>query len=582
VEEEEEPIQTKGEESGTPSLSSAAELSILSLKGAGSPLPSSERSFFEPRFGRDFSRVRLHADGQADSMAKSIQARAFTVGRDIFFGQGEYRSGSSEGRDLLAHELTHVVQQASSLRRVQRFVSCGTYCPSRESGEAHRARRAGLRISPLPAPDVGILISGFDINSHDVSSLPTAPGFATFWGSLVTGSNSYEILGFTDCQGGEGRNTFLRWMRAMNVNNALPSAARTNITRFAAASLTDCIASNATEAGRLQNRSVAVRLVTTRITFPETLVTATPCPPTRTSGAASLDEYTAYILCAETTTGYGPRNMLAMLRQMYYGKPWSATSTTNRWDNVIPCSPNLGNPQSRLGTNLYNALHNSAVVSGVDVGHVFTGLEAMTCPQTSVPFFLGLAAVRVPSEEFATFTGDLGAAAAAHVACNELGAAAATEESCGFLAAPQRLAFYFNEHAPPADLEGDIDPFVIRAGELGIPCTGSLGRSLTIARPISDVFHEYYSAPSSALGSARPNRYRCVLNALGAAISGNRVTNRTVIAPPLEGRVYEFAMAFYHSIRGMLTLPGPRASMGIRINARRVVDWFLTYLESRL
>lgn len=79
----------------------------------GQALPQSERSFFEPRFVRDFSRVRLHTDDAAARAAEGVQARAFTVGQDVVFGRNEYAPGTAEGRRLIAHELTHVVQQSS-------------------------------------------------------------------------------------------------------------------------------------------------------------------------------------------------------------------------------------------------------------------------------------------------------------------------------------------------------------------------------------------------------------------------------------------------------------------------------------
>jgi hypothetical protein len=88
-----------------------------SLRGGGRPLPSSLRSFFESRFARDFSGVRVHTDGAAASAARSIDARAFTIGRDVVLGAGEYRPDSAAGRHLLAHELTHVVQQGGAQSR---------------------------------------------------------------------------------------------------------------------------------------------------------------------------------------------------------------------------------------------------------------------------------------------------------------------------------------------------------------------------------------------------------------------------------------------------------------------------------
>jgi hypothetical protein len=84
------------------------------LRGPGRPLDASVRGFFEPRFGADFSRVRVHTDAQAAESASAVQARAFTVGQDIVFGANQYAPGSHGGRELLAHELAHTVQQSRS------------------------------------------------------------------------------------------------------------------------------------------------------------------------------------------------------------------------------------------------------------------------------------------------------------------------------------------------------------------------------------------------------------------------------------------------------------------------------------
>ena len=77
-------------------------------------MDSGAREQMEPTFGADFSGVRVHADTEADTLNRAVSARAFTTGQDIFFREGEYNPGSSSGRELLAHELTHVVQQNSN------------------------------------------------------------------------------------------------------------------------------------------------------------------------------------------------------------------------------------------------------------------------------------------------------------------------------------------------------------------------------------------------------------------------------------------------------------------------------------
>lgn len=91
--------------------------------GSGQPLDAPTRAFMEARFGRGFGQVRVHTDHRAAESAQAVQARAYTLGRNIAFAEGEYRPHAAEGRRLLAHELTHVVHQTGgppSVPRVQR------------------------------------------------------------------------------------------------------------------------------------------------------------------------------------------------------------------------------------------------------------------------------------------------------------------------------------------------------------------------------------------------------------------------------------------------------------------------------
>ncbi len=91
--------------------SADVERRLASLKGSGSPLPEETRADMESRFGADFSAVRVHTDGEADRLNRDLKARAFTHATDVYFGPGRYDPNSSAGKRLLAHELTHVVQQ---------------------------------------------------------------------------------------------------------------------------------------------------------------------------------------------------------------------------------------------------------------------------------------------------------------------------------------------------------------------------------------------------------------------------------------------------------------------------------------
>lgn len=112
-EEEEKQVQRKATGDGgliSPQL--AAKLSAS--RGGGAPLPGGTRQFMENAFGADFSNVSIHAGSEAADMSRQIQAKAFTHGSDIYFNEGHYNPGSDTGKHLLAHELTHVIQQGKS------------------------------------------------------------------------------------------------------------------------------------------------------------------------------------------------------------------------------------------------------------------------------------------------------------------------------------------------------------------------------------------------------------------------------------------------------------------------------------
>src|SRR5207302_7770675 len=81
--------------------------------GAGAPLVGETRDFMESRMGADFSDVRVHTDAKASESARSVQAHAYTVGSDVVFQSGQYTPENDSGKRMLAHELTHVVQQRS-------------------------------------------------------------------------------------------------------------------------------------------------------------------------------------------------------------------------------------------------------------------------------------------------------------------------------------------------------------------------------------------------------------------------------------------------------------------------------------
>ena len=118
---EEEELQTKESAHGSFRVIPNVELRINAMRGGGQPLSDHVRAFFEPRFNRDFSQVRVHTDTRAADASRALNAQAFTHKKDVFFGSGRYAPQTSEGKRLLVHELTHVMQ-ASRTRRLYRKI----------------------------------------------------------------------------------------------------------------------------------------------------------------------------------------------------------------------------------------------------------------------------------------------------------------------------------------------------------------------------------------------------------------------------------------------------------------------------
>lgn len=114
IDEDDAKVRRKPAESAlnTPAAAPASVAEVL--QSAGQALDGRTRAFFEPRFGWDFAMVRVHADAAANRSAQEVNARAYTLGRDIVFGGGQYAPATTAGQHLLAHELTHVVQQSAA------------------------------------------------------------------------------------------------------------------------------------------------------------------------------------------------------------------------------------------------------------------------------------------------------------------------------------------------------------------------------------------------------------------------------------------------------------------------------------
>jgi hypothetical protein len=155
------------------------------LAAAGQPLSMTMRAFMESRFGQDFEAVRVHTDGPADAAARSIGALAFTSGEDIVFGEGLFAPDTGRGKNLLAHELAHVVQQRSRTVTPQlqarvvdddEHLPCratagrnAAYLTARENQAATMAENAAtaLRATPIGEPERRLLWERLRLDYND-------------------------------------------------------------------------------------------------------------------------------------------------------------------------------------------------------------------------------------------------------------------------------------------------------------------------------------------------------------------------------------------------------------------------------
>lgn len=147
---EHERLQTKRVQASDAGETAAPPLVHEVLRAPGQPLDPTARNFMERRFGYGFDQVRVHTDAKAAESARAVNAQAYTLGRDVVFGAGQYAPGTPTGRRLLAHELTHVAQQGkaatASDRAIQRACSgsvTGNAIVSDKEVDYQRALKAG-------------------------------------------------------------------------------------------------------------------------------------------------------------------------------------------------------------------------------------------------------------------------------------------------------------------------------------------------------------------------------------------------------------------------------------------------------
>jgi len=174
-------LQTKETGTSPSGVTQDLETSINAIRGGGQPLPESVRVFFEPRFGYDFSRVRVHADGAAADGAGAVRARAYTIGRDIVFGSGEYAPATSKGNRLLSspgdmyeEDADRVAEQVMRMpdAQLQRACACGGSCPKCQTQKPDEDHER-LQTKRVQASDTGQMAAPPIV--HEVLAAPGQP-----------------------------------------------------------------------------------------------------------------------------------------------------------------------------------------------------------------------------------------------------------------------------------------------------------------------------------------------------------------------------------------------------------------------
>jgi hypothetical protein len=149
------------------------------LRSPGKPLDMSVRTFMQSRFGHDFSGVRVHTDAKAERSARSVNALAYTVGNNIVFGHGQYKPENYEGQQLLAHELTHVLQQGAKNPVVNDALvisQSNDFYEQQADEYASKVVNSQRNTSSIPALiETNVLIQRKDAGTKSNDSLPKAP-----------------------------------------------------------------------------------------------------------------------------------------------------------------------------------------------------------------------------------------------------------------------------------------------------------------------------------------------------------------------------------------------------------------------
>lgn len=177
------------------------------LRSTGQPLDPETRTAMESSFRHDFSGVRVHSDGRAAASARAVSARAYTVGADVVFGEGQYQPGTGAGQRLLAHELAHVIQQKGATLQPKLEVGAVDTPEERSADSAAEAVAAAAPVPSLAPGGARVQRepeeSGEDFEAESAGPLEEAPDLEVEDGESPGSGATVEVGELSDAQSGE-------------------------------------------------------------------------------------------------------------------------------------------------------------------------------------------------------------------------------------------------------------------------------------------------------------------------------------------------------------------------------------------
>lgn len=453
----------------------------------------------------------------------------------------------------MAHEATHVVQQnglGQSAQNLQRQPAAPAAANASATSSESTATASGTAATPRHSCDHNETnpIVWFEYNSTNIRTSGGMNSIVHLMAAIrrvqahiaASGSDARIYLyGFASEEGGETHNADLAERRARTIKGLLEDAGIDPVNLVAVGLGED------TSMGSLPlNRRVEIcpTPVIDYIDMPEETIIPDGMDCAAPTKAANLTQYAFLVRCLETqlATTHGPVDILKTLRELYYGN--------SKFDNAACGERESGTVSTldRTAPLLMSALRDSKVTSGVDVGHIFTGLEGMLCPRSRTSPVWYAPSVNMSNEDFLTWGGDIGSAAAGRLR-------GYNDSGWIFKSDPPWSRYFLTSgtYASREDLLGDIDAFTFRANQRGVACSSTKDTRMPApSTPVSRLFLDFYGAPPGmATGMTSADRFRCFTEATGGVISGTSITNKPSLVARFWPQVKSFAHLFYMGLR---------------------------------